>query len=184
MRAQRAIDRAERTADPPLTPPLQGGKRAELPPRTSPSRLRVQKGVSREAAKDCDPDVLTHPTKSSAPLRRQGAISLALCRVPGQEMDACLRRQAGSRGLLPVIESAYKAHIMRAIYLCFAVISLAAAALVWTFIAGWAGRVVFAPDMELLATGQLLSWLAFMALMYGPIAIAGWLLLLAWRKSP
>jgi hypothetical protein len=72
---------------------------------------------------------------------------------------------------------------MRAIYLSFAVLSLAAAALVWAFIAGWAGRVVFAPDMALLASGEWLSWLAFMALMYGPIATAGWLLFLAWHKS-
>jgi hypothetical protein len=73
---------------------------------------------------------------------------------------------------------------MRAIYLSFAVLSLAAAALIWAFVAGWAGRVVFAPDMELLASGEWLTWLAFMALMYGPIAIAGWLLFMAWRKSP
>ncbi|WP_430387417.1 hypothetical protein [Blastomonas fulva] len=73
---------------------------------------------------------------------------------------------------------------MRAIYLGFAVLSLAAAALVWTFIAGWAGRVVFAPDTELLASGEALTWLAFMVLMYGPIATAGWLLFMAWQKSP
>lgn len=73
---------------------------------------------------------------------------------------------------------------MRAIYLSFAILSLAATALVWAFLAGWAGQVVFAPDMELLASGKWLSWLAFMALMYGPIAFAVCLLFLAWRKSP
>jgi hypothetical protein len=72
---------------------------------------------------------------------------------------------------------------MRAIYLSFAVVSLAVTALIWAFIAGWAGRVVFAPDMELLASGESLTWVAFMALMYGPIAFSGWLLFLAWRKS-
>jgi len=97
-RAQRAIDREDRTADPPLTPPLQGGERASQPSRTPPSRLRVEKGVSREAAKDCDPDVLTHSTKPPAPLRRQGPISRALRRAREKEMDACLRRQAGRDG--------------------------------------------------------------------------------------
>jgi hypothetical protein len=73
---------------------------------------------------------------------------------------------------------------MRTIYLCLAILSLAATALVWAFLAGWAGGVVFAPDRELLATGESLSWPAFMALMYGPIAFAACLLFLAWRKSP
>lgn len=86
--------------------------------------------------------------------------------------------------LLLSILVACSVHAMRAIYLSLAILSLTATALVWTFIAGWAGRVVFAPDMELLATGQSLSWLAFMALMYGPIAFAGCLLFLAWRRSP
>lgn len=100
-------------------------------------------------------------------------------------MDACLRRQAGrgvrscrsfpSRAVFPAV---------RTIYISLAVLSLAAAALVWAFLAGWAGRVVFTPDMELLATGETLSWLAFMALMYLPIAFAACLLFLAWRKSP
>ena len=86
--------------------------------------------------------------------------------------------------LLLSILVACSVHAMRASYLSLAILSLTATALVWTFIAGWAGRVVFAPDMELLATGQSLSWLAFMALMYGPIAFAGCLLFLAWRRSP
>lgn len=73
---------------------------------------------------------------------------------------------------------------MRPIYLSLAILSLAATTLVWAFLAGWAGRVVFAPDMELLASGEWLCWLAFMALMYLPIAFAACLLILAWRKSP
>jgi hypothetical protein len=73
---------------------------------------------------------------------------------------------------------------MRTTYLSLAILLLAATALVWAFLAGWAGRVVFAPDMELLATGEWLSWLAFMALMYGPIAFAACLVFLALRKSP
>ena len=73
---------------------------------------------------------------------------------------------------------------MRAIYFCLAILSLATTALVSAFLAGWAGHVVFAPDMELLSTGQSPSWFAFMALMYGPIAFATCLLFLAWRKSP
>jgi hypothetical protein len=73
---------------------------------------------------------------------------------------------------------------MHTTYLSLAILSLVATALVWAFLAGWAGRVVFAPDMELLASGEWPSWLAFMALMYLPIAFAACLLILAWRKSP
>lgn len=87
-------------------------------------------------------------------------------------------------GLLRSIAAERSIQTMRAIYLSFAVISLAATALIWAFSAGWAGKVVFAPDMELLASGEALSWLAFMVLMYGPIATSGWLLFIAWRKSP
>ena len=72
---------------------------------------------------------------------------------------------------------------MRTTYLSLAILSLVATVLVWAFLAGWAGRVVFAPDMALLATGEWLSWLAFMALMYGPIAFAACLLFPAWRRS-
>ena len=99
-------------------------------------------------------------------------------------MDACLRTQAG-RGVRSYRSFSSRAVFtaMRAIYLSLAILSLAATALIWAFIAGWAGKVVFAPDMELLASGEALSWLAFMALMYGPIAFAACLLFLAWRRS-
>jgi hypothetical protein len=99
-------------------------------------------------------------------------------------MDACLRGSAGGWGYCGPFGQRACIQTMRAIYLSFAVLSLATAALVWALIAGWAGRVAFAPDMELLASGEALSWLAFIVLMYGPIAFSGWLLFMAWRKSP
>ena len=67
---------------------------------------------------------------------------------------------------------------MRAIWLVFCAISLAAAAAVWMFAAGWAGRVVFVPDLNLLASGEWLGWTFVFALMWGPVATAAWF---GWR---
>lgn len=72
---------------------------------------------------------------------------------------------------------------MRAIWLIFALIALLASALVWTFIAGWAGRLVFLPDLELLRSGEWLSWACAVILMYGPLGFAGWMLAKAYKKD-
>lgn len=72
---------------------------------------------------------------------------------------------------------------MRATYLIYALISLIAAAVIWVFVAGWAGKIVFLPDASLLASGEWLSWAFFVALMYAPIAVAGWMILLAQRND-
>ncbi|WP_374420429.1 hypothetical protein [Novosphingobium arvoryzae] len=72
---------------------------------------------------------------------------------------------------------------MRATYLIYALISLIATAVIWASSAGWAGGVVFLPDVELLTSGEWLSWAFIVALMYGPIAFAGWMMLLAIRSD-
>ena len=72
---------------------------------------------------------------------------------------------------------------MRATYLIYALISLIATAVIWAFFAGWAGGVAFLPDVALLTSGEWLSWAFVVALMYGPIAYAGWMMLLAIRSN-
>ncbi len=67
---------------------------------------------------------------------------------------------------------------MRAIWIVFCAISLAAAAAVWMFAAGWAGRITFLPDSELLASGEWFVWLIGLAIMWGPVAAAVWF---GWR---
>jgi hypothetical protein len=52
--------------------------------------------------------------------------------------------------------------------------SIALTVLIWLFIAGWAGRLVFAPDMELLHGPQWPIWFVGLAVMYGPVIFAGW----------
>ena len=58
--------------------------------------------VHAKTAKPRRGPVQSRTPKQPAPLRRQGPISQAVCRVRGQEMDACLRRQAvgGKRQLV------------------------------------------------------------------------------------
>lgn len=72
---------------------------------------------------------------------------------------------------------------MRAIYLIYTLISLIATAVIWAFCAGWAGGLVFFPDVALLTSGEWLSWVFAVALMYGPIALAGWTMFLAIRND-
>jgi hypothetical protein len=67
---------------------------------------------------------------------------------------------------------------MRTIWIVFCIFSLAAAAAVWMFAAGWAGRVALLPDMELLSSGEWLVWLMGFAIMWGPVAAAVWF---GWR---
>jgi hypothetical protein len=71
---------------------------------------------------------------------------------------------------------------MKVLWVVFATISFAAAA-VWLFAAGWAGRVPWLPDMQLLHSGEWLLWLAMFILLYGPIAFGAWALLKAIRAE-
>jgi len=103
MRAQRAIDRAERTADPPLTPPFQGGECAFQPPRTTPLRLLVfarkrwfhAKPRSREEVRS---NTKTRPKQFTRSPAKAGAHLPSIAPAREKEMDACLRRQAGRDG--------------------------------------------------------------------------------------
>lgn len=72
---------------------------------------------------------------------------------------------------------------MRKTWLVCALISFAVAGLVWSFTAGWAGKLVFLPDMALLTSGEWLGWIFVVALMYGPLAFAGWMILKAYRND-
>ncbi len=60
---------------------------------------------------------------------------------------------------------------MRIIWLTFSVISLAAATVIWLFAAGWAGQVVFYPDLSLISSGDWALWIAVTLLMYAPVAL-------------
>lgn len=72
---------------------------------------------------------------------------------------------------------------MRITWLVLALLSFAVAALVWSFAAGWAGRLVFLPDTARLTSGEWLSWLFIVALMYGPLVFAGWMIIKACRND-
>lgn len=72
---------------------------------------------------------------------------------------------------------------MRATYLIYALTALIAAAVIWAFIAAWAGQMVFLPDVALLTSGEWLSWVFAVAMMYGPIAFAAWMMTLALRSD-
>ena len=72
---------------------------------------------------------------------------------------------------------------MRITWLICALISFAVAGLVWSFIAGWAGAMVFLPDIALLTSGEWLGWVFVVALMYGPLAFVGWMIIKAYRSD-
>ena len=72
---------------------------------------------------------------------------------------------------------------MRTTWLVFALISLVAAAIIWAFAAGWAGKMVFLPDLALLRSGEWFSWVFAAALMYGPLAFAGMMIAKAIRSD-
>jgi hypothetical protein len=72
---------------------------------------------------------------------------------------------------------------MRSTWLTYAAIGSVVAAIIWLFIAGWAGRIVFTPKFGLLHSSEWLSWVIAMALMYGPLVFVGWMLVKAYRDA-
>ncbi|VXC89600.1 conserved hypothetical protein [Sphingomonas sp. AX6] len=72
---------------------------------------------------------------------------------------------------------------MRIMWIAAALISLVGTVIVWGFVAGWAGRIVAYPDLELLRSGEWLSWIVGALLMYGPLFFTGWMLMKAFRDD-
>jgi hypothetical protein len=72
---------------------------------------------------------------------------------------------------------------VRTTWLIFALIAIMVTAIIWNFIAGWAGEIVFFPDHSLLQSGEWLSWLFWVVLMYGPPVFAAWMILKAYRND-
>lgn len=72
---------------------------------------------------------------------------------------------------------------MRVIWAVFGSIAAAATAAIWLFAAGWAGGIPWLPDMQLLATGEWLLWIAMFLLLYGPPAFGAWCLAKAVRAE-
>ena len=82
----------------------------------------------------------------------------------------------------PIADLAIEMHYplgMRKMWLLFALMSLVAAAIIWAFAAAWVGKVVFLPDVAMLRSGEWFGWVFVVTLMYGPLALAGWMIVKA-----